>query len=197
MVLSSSDGSTCVRSDNLDLIEQALTSILEQEGCRRISKPPLPQNSAPVMEKLRSFPSHVTPYFWVFGLVVGRFGWTLVQSWPSELLCQRARSATRPRLSELAMQTGCDAFHCMRGDRYWGAVLEADASGRTFASGNVDCMEGDDIKTMRFYDEPIIERTGGLHFFLLNVPLELQIKIRAPINYGEGQSNQRKCRIFF
>ncbi len=45
---------TCIRSDNLDLIEQTLTHILEKEGYRLIPKPPLPQNSKPLIQELLS-----------------------------------------------------------------------------------------------------------------------------------------------
>lgn len=195
MELRSSYGSTWVRSDNLDLIKQALTSILEQEGCRRISKPSLPQNPVPVMKKLQTRPHPMTPYLWVFGLIVHRFGWTSVKTWPGDLLCQRARGATRSRLSELAMQTGCDAFHYMVYNGAWKAVLEADASGRTFTSGEVDDLEGDDINNMRLYDEPINERTHGLNFFLLNVLLELQAVGRLRINYEERERRKKELEV--
>ncbi|MEH1874716.1 hypothetical protein [Nostoc sp.] len=189
MVLRYSNCNTCVWSDNLDLIEQTLTRIFEQEGCRRIPKPPLPQNSLPVMKTLFSLPWKITPYLWVIGLFVGNQGWTIVQTEPSELLCRRARDTIRPRLSSLAMQTGCDAFHYMVYDRTWGALLESDASGRTFASGDVDCY---DIEKMKFYDELVTERTGGLDFFLLNVPEELQAVARIRINYEERKRRQEE-----
>lgn len=172
-----------MRSDNLDLIEQALTRIFEQEGCRRIPKPSLPSNPVPVLEKLRFRPHTITPYLWVFELLVSQIGWTIIKTRPVELLCQRATGATRPRLSELAMQTGCDAFHYMVYDRYCGALLEADASGQTFASGYLDCDE----KDMRFYDEPITKLSGGLYFYLLNVPLELQAVSRIPEDYEQRE----------
>ena len=188
MVLRYSNCNTCVWSDNLDLIEQTLTRIFEQEGCRRIPKPPLPQNSLPVMKTLVSRPWKITPYLWVIGLFVGNQGWTIVQTQPSELLCRRARDTIRPRLSSLAIQAGCNAFHYMVHDRTWGALLEADASGRTFVSGELDCYE---VEKMKFYDEPVTERTGGLH--LLNLPSELQAVASIRINYEERE--RRKSEL--
>lgn len=194
MVLGYSNGTTCIRSDNLDLIELALTRILKMEGCRRIPQPPLPQNPLPVMKTLRSLPWEITPYLWVFSLFVGNLGWTIIKTSPIELLCQRAKGAIRPRLSELAMQTGCDAFHHSVHDRTWGALLEADASGQTFAGGDLDCY---DVEKMRFYDEPITERTGGPHFFLLNVPEELRAAGRVRINYKERQRRRKELEALF
>ena len=187
---------TCIRCNNLDLIEQALTRIFEQEGCRRIPKPPLPENPLPVMTKLRHFPAEVETYLWVIGLFVGNLGWTIVKTSPYELLCRRARSAMRPLLSELAMQTSCDAFHSRVEERYWGALLEADASGQTFVSGYLpDCY---DVKDMRFYDEPITEPTAELHFFLLNVQEELQAVSRIPrINYEERKRRQEDLEALY
>lgn len=152
--LSYSNDTTCLRSNNLDLIEQALTRILEQEGHRRISKLPLPSKSLSILQELRSRPQLIEPHLWAIGLIRGNFGWTIVKTSPPELLYRRARNTTRPRLSELAMQTGCEAFHHSVQDRYWGAMLEANVSGQTFASGHLDY---DDTENMRFYDEPITE----------------------------------------
>jgi len=194
--LSYRNDTTCIRSDNLDLIEQALIHIFEQKGCRCILQPPLPQNSTPVMRELRSRPWKIRPYLWVIGLFVGRLGWTIVKTSPVELLCRRARGANRPRLSELAIQSGCDAFHYRVHDRFWGALLEADASGRTFASGYLDSS----IENMKFYDEPITEQTGGLRFFLLDVPEELRTVGRAgrvSINDEERQIRQEELEALF
>jgi hypothetical protein len=50
----------CIRSDNFDTIEQAVTRLLEQEeGCRRISKPPVPVSE---LEQLRSLPPWHQPH---------------------------------------------------------------------------------------------------------------------------------------
>jgi len=162
---------TCLRSDNLDLIEQAITSILEQEGYHFIPQPALPKNDLPVMQVLCSLHWEVTPYLGMVGLFPGNLGWTLVKTQPPELLCQRARGAAKPRLAELAIQSRCDGFHYRIYDDYCGALLEADASGQIFVSGYWDCY---DIKDMKLYDEQITELSAGLNFFLLDVPEEIR-----------------------
>lgn len=40
---------------------------------------------------------------------------------------------------------------------------------------------------MKFYDEPVTERTRGLHFFQLNLPSELQAVASIRINYEERE----------
>ncbi|ELS03331.1 hypothetical protein Xen7305DRAFT_00030530 [Xenococcus sp. PCC 7305] len=66
----------------------------------------------------------MAPYLWVIGLTVGNLGWSIIKTSVPELLCRRARSANRPRLSELAIQTSCDVFHSSIHNRYHGVILE-------------------------------------------------------------------------
>lgn len=162
---------TCLRSGNLDLIERAISSILEQEGYHFIPQPALPKNDLPVMQVLRSLHGKVTPYLGMVGLFPGNLGWTFVKTQPAELLCQRARGAVKPRLAELAIQSRCDGFHYRIYDDDCGALLETDASGQIFVSGYCD---GYDFKDMKLYDEQITKLSAGLHFFLLDVPEEIR-----------------------
>ncbi|MEH2458847.1 hypothetical protein [Nostoc sp.] len=97
-----------IRCNNLDLIEQIFTRILEQEGSRRIPLPILPKND---IEKLRDQPWILCNELWIIGLFVGSLGWTIVKIVPEELLCHRAKDADRPRLSELAMHINSDTFY--------------------------------------------------------------------------------------
>jgi hypothetical protein len=179
----------CVRADNLDLIEQGLTRIFEKEGCRRIPQPPLPQNSQPVIQKLRSYSQRMYPYLWVIGLSVGNLGWTIIKASVSELLCRRAKDATRSRLSELAIQTGCDAFFYSVQNRHWAALLEANASKKTFVSGYLDCSK---LEDMKLYDEPVTELSGGLNFYLLNVPDEFQSLGRVKVSISKEEKQKRE-----
>lgn len=75
---------SCINSDNLDLIEQGINDIFRQEGYRRISKPPLPQNSKPLLQKLLSCPWHMSG-LWVIGLSLGNFGWAVIKASSPEL----------------------------------------------------------------------------------------------------------------
>ena len=163
------NSTTCIRTDNLDVIEQALTLILEKEGCRLIPKPPLSPNNKPLIKELLHNPYKINPYLWVIGLTVGNLGWSIIKISIPELFCRRAKTANRPRLSELAIQKGCDVFNSSVQDRYYGVIVEANASGQILASGYLDCYG---IENMKFYDEPVTRVIEKLSFSLLNVPEE-------------------------
>lgn len=175
---------TYIQSNNLDVIELALTRIFELEGCRRISQPPQPLSN----EELRHTPWLLLRDLWIVGLFVGAPGWTIVKTEPNELLCRRARGASRPRLSELAMQISCNAFHLGAYDHF-GILLEADALGHTLISGAVDRIEEEENQ---FYDEQINIR-GYSQFFLLNVSEEIQAVVKAP-SPEQQQEKQRRLK---
>ena len=124
---------TCIKSDNLDVIEQALTLVLEKEGCRLIPKPPLSQNPKPLIQELLSTSWKMDPYLWVIGLTVGNLGWSIIKTsiktYPNDWLFLRIPSRERPRLSKLAMELKCDAFHyrVIRDDE--SLLLEANSRG--------------------------------------------------------------------
>lgn len=184
-----------IRCNNLDLIEQVFTRILEQEGCRRI---PLPILANDDIEKLRGQPWLLCNELWIIGLFVGSLGWTIVKVIPEELLCRRAKDADRPRLSELAMHINSDAFYigCNGGS----VLMEADAKGKVFISGSVD---RDDSEEDKFFEEQInlVDRIQSLEqmklvyskapqrFFLLNVPEQMQ---RAEQELKEEQDRRFK-----
>ncbi|WP_445636308.1 hypothetical protein NSTC745_01187 [Nostoc sp. DSM 114161] len=172
---------TCIQSNNLDSIELALSRILELEGCRRISQP----SQTLSKEKLRQTPWLLLRDLWIVGLFVSTQGWTIVKTEPSELLCRRARGATRPRLSQLAMQIGCNAFH-FGAYGHHGILLEADAMGQTFISGSVDRIEEEN----QFYDEEI-NRRGRSQFFLLDVPEEIQAVMKPPSPEQQQEEERR------
>lgn len=180
---------TCIRSNNLDLVEQTLTHILEKEGYRLIPKPPLPQNSKLLIQELLSSSYKVDSYLWVIGLNAGNLGWTIIKTSITELFCRRAKGNTRPRLSELSMHNGCDAFHLSVHNRYWGVLLEANAFGQTQATGYLDQY---DVKNMQFYDEPVKEPKSKQNFFLIDVPEEFHAAGRRKVNLSKEEKQGRE-----
>ncbi|MBH8564343.1 hypothetical protein I8748_19490 [Nostoc sp. CENA67] len=166
--------------DNLDLIEQACIHIFEQEGSRRVSLPTLSVE----IEELRRRPWLLCNELWVIGLFVGSLGWTIVKILPQELLCRRTRDANRPRLSQLAMQLGTDAFYIGCSEEV-SILMETDAKGSVFISGSVD---RDNSEENKFFEEEInlVDRILSLEhlkrmystkpqrFFLLKVPQQMQ-----------------------
>ena len=189
------NSTTCIRVDNLDVIEQALILLLEKEGCRLISKPPLPQNSKLLIQQLRSAPLRMAPYLWVIGLTVGNLGWSIIKTSMPELLCRRARNVNRPRLSELSIQTGYDVFHSSVQDRYFGVILEANPSGQISASGYLDCYSKENMK---FYNELVTRVIEAMRFSLLNVPEEFHriVQVKEHLSHEEKQKREDELEAF-
>lgn len=169
---------TCIRSDNLAAIAQAVTRLLEQEeGCRRLIH--LPQIVID-LEQLHNLPASERPRLWIVSLCLGQGGWTIMKTWPNELLCARALCASRPRLSALAIQLGHDTFHFRVTRDINGILLEANAAGGIFISGWSD-YEGTNSfdETHQFYDEQIDAPDDLISkFSLLEVPQSMQAAMR-------------------
>ncbi|MEH2234032.1 MAG: hypothetical protein V7K71_31140 [Nostoc sp.] len=170
----------CIHCDDLTLIEQTLTRLLEQEGCHRITLPEL----AVDVEELRQNPWLLCDEVWTFALFVGNYGWTIVKILPEEILCQRAINADHPRLSTLARQIGCNTFYVGLYE-YGGILMETDATGDIFISGSVS---EEYLQEGKFFDEQInlvdpiqsLEQMKLIYskvpqrFFLLNIPEQMQ-----------------------
>jgi hypothetical protein len=176
---------SCIQSDNLDAIELAITHLLEEEGYRRLPNPPQPLDSK-ILKKCR-YPWQTVPNLAIVGLFVGAKGWTIVQSSPNELLCRRVRGAERSRLSELARQIGCDAFHLSVYSSIHGMLMEVDAGGQAFLSGWADYSGWE---AHEFYGQAINKPEKPLQFFLLNVPEEMQAATRVNEEDLEGLENK-------
>ncbi|MEH1942422.1 MAG: hypothetical protein V7L01_19710 [Nostoc sp.] len=173
---------TCIRSDNFDAIEQEVTHLLEQEpDCLRIPQPPeLVCNLDEYLWEVIVRQLGIVCFFngtggWIVGLFPGKGGWTIVKTWPVDLLCARAEGASRPRLSTLAMELGCDTFHFWVTRDINCVLLEADATGRIFISGSADDEEG---KSYKFYDEQIDAPDIIPQFSLLEVSQSMQAAMR-------------------
>jgi hypothetical protein len=165
---------TCIKSESLDLIEQALIQMLEEEGYISIPQPSLPTNLTPSFSNKLLASSYVMkPYIWVFGLYFNKLlaGWTVIKTSIPEFFCSRKKGSALPRLSDLAMLSNCDVFHHNVRDSYWGALLEANAYGETLASGYVDCL---DLNKMMICNEPLIKPSREKNFLLLDVSDRLQ-----------------------
>jgi hypothetical protein len=177
---------SCIHCGNHELIEQALTQILEREGCRRIPRPPQPMSTDEIYRNSWKLLRNLSD-FWLVGLFVGTPGWTIVKTAPNELFCRRAKGADRPRLSELAMRLGCDAFHWGVYDSDFSILLEADTTGRIFISGEVDRLEEE---KNYFYDEQINQQ-GDSRFLLLNMPDEIRAVVK-PSSPEEIRERERR-----
>jgi hypothetical protein len=189
-----SNYTTCLHCDDLVVIQQAMTNLLEQEGGCRISQ--LPPLEVSVEELTRNNTWYQICNFWIVGLFPGKGGWTIVKTWSSELLCHRIADDFRPRLSALAIQLRCDAFHLsVYGGTYGtcGILLEANAAGDIYVAGSFNA----DVPSESFYQQPIDEPDSIERFSLLKVPESFQTAMqinKAPeIIRNEEEYNRLKA----
>jgi len=168
---------SCVHCDNLASIAEAITHLLTQEeGCHLTNH--LPQLTIDG-EQLRNLRIWERPRVWIVGLCSGKDGWIIIKTWPVELFCQRAKDASRPRLSNLAGKLGCDAFHYRVVRDICGILLEANAAGSTFLSGWNDYEGVNNEDEMHwFYDEQINATEEISQFSLLEVSESIQAAMR-------------------
>jgi hypothetical protein len=180
---------TCINTNDLNKIEKTIVEIFKGEGYNHIPKPPLPQNKEPLIEILLSSPWEMRFDLWVIGLMAGNHNWTILKTSVPELFCRHLRNTNCLRLSELAQKLECNAFYHSVVDRDWGVLLEADAIGKTFASGYLDC---EDMSYMQFYNEPVITTLENKNFLLLNMSDEFQKAGRNTIHYSQEEKEKRE-----
>ena len=164
---------TCIEFDRLNILETRITELLEKEyGCHRLSK--LPKLSCDLKNSSK-YPEEELTNLWIVCLFKGIHRWTVIKTFPPGLMCGRASQSDQPRLTNLTKQIKCNAFHL---EVYLGSdgfLFESDAMGNTFLSGSPPLG---DYKYFRFHDEPQVEQTNEIDFFLIDVPESLKQAIR-------------------
>lgn len=158
---------TCIRSVDLRLIERGVTSLLEKAGGHRLSYLPPLEGSLDQLVKQSSF--DYSGKLWVVDLLATQEEWTIIKTYPEELLCHKVIDEERSRLSALALQLRRDAFHISVYDHEFGILLEADADGQIHLSGVLDI---DFCK--QFYGLTINSKEFITQFSLLDVPKSFQ-----------------------
>lgn len=123
-----SNFTSCIRSNSRNAIRAAIINLLEQEhGCYLLpSLPYLVLNT----DKLRWFHINERPPLLIIGLGIGHEGWTIIKTYPNDWFFLRTPDGTRPRLSALAMQLKCDAFHYRVFQDMESLLVEADFHGK-------------------------------------------------------------------
>ncbi len=123
-----SNFTSCLRSNSRNAIREAIIDLLEQEhGCRLLSSLPyLILNT----KQLRWLNILERPPLLIVGLGIGREGWTIIKTYPNDWFFLRIPDGKRPRLSALAMQLKCDAFHYRVFQDMESLLVEADCNGK-------------------------------------------------------------------
>lgn len=168
------NSTTCIHCNDLVAVEQAITTLLEQEEgvCRLSELPPL-EISLKQLQTQRKWDRSFN--LGIVSLFAGNDGWTIIKTWPGELLCHEAANDSRPRLSVLAMQLNCDAFYLGVYNDIFGILLEANASGQIHIAGVYDAEE---IRREQFYQQPINVQGLVERFYLLKVSEPIQAAAR-------------------
>ena len=182
---------TCINSDNLDLIKNQITDIFNKEGYIEISKPLLPENDKPLIKEFLALPQLISSLR-IVGLLKNDSNWIVIKSSSPKLLCRKAKGFARSILSELAVKTSCQAFHNHVQKRNCGVLLEASITGETLASGYLD---HDDIDRMEFLNEPVIKFDREQNFLLLDVPEAFEAAGKHKVRLGELEKQQKEQEL--
>lgn len=118
---------SCIHSSSRNQIRSAIIDLLEQEqGCRVLPNLPyLVLNT----EKIKQLNILERNPLLIVALGIGREGWTIIKTYPNDWFFLRTPDGVRPRLSALAMQLKCDAFHYRVINDVEGLLVEADSNG--------------------------------------------------------------------
>lgn len=126
---------SCIHTDSRNKIRSAIINLFEQEQeCFFLPKTPyLILNPEEIEINYFYQIFLVNPYkrppLLIVGLGIGREGWTIIKTYPNDWLFLRTPDGKRPRLSALAMQLKCDAFHYRVTNDIESLLLEADSRG--------------------------------------------------------------------
>lgn len=186
---------SCIMSNNTDAIESIIANILEKEGYISISKPKLPTNNKLLLSEILSRPYLIRSLI-IVGLLNSNTNWITIKTSISKLLCHTGKHFDRSLISELAIESSCDAFHHHVFERYYGVLLEANANGQTFASGYIDC---DERNEMVLLNKSVAKTTKEQNFFLLDVPKEFKDagQVKFHLNELEKQRKEEELEALF
>ncbi len=111
----------------------------------------------------------------------GAPGWTVLETFPPELLLERPAGSREPRIVGLARRLGCDAVYLAIHDGAEVLLVEADARGRWAATGAGDLSQRDPDRLDR--DDPRAGRDGTVPRVVI---LEASEPMRAAVARGTG-----------
>lgn len=157
---------TYIHSGDLDAVELGLITIFEREGYHHISKLPLiPEEYDPRYGYTRRSDLDSLR---VAVILPGGAGWMMMQTYPVDILSRLAPKSERPRLADLTVELGFNAFqlNLYSGDTL--ILLEANADGQTVFSGYEGPETPEEIR------ELIPEENKKVGFRLIEVPKEIQ-----------------------
>ena len=168
------NSTACIRSHNVDLIEQTIKNSLINEGFVPISQLPFPTKYEYASLISTYLNMMIKPYIWVFGLYPSPIDreWTVIKASVPDAFYASRKGNSYPRLSDWAMEIGSDAFLYHVREKEDFILLEAAEYGEIVVSGLTDnFVDG----KMMFNNELVIEEYQGKFFLLLDMPEKFQM----------------------
>ncbi len=161
-----------IRSSEMDAIDRGITAIFEREGYHRILKLPLLtcEDYDPHYGYMRRRKDARLDNLRVAIIFPDGAGWTMMQTYPFDLLFMPVPDCQSPRLADLTAKLGCDAFQLNLYDGDTLILLEANADGQVAFSGNV-------FETPKEIKKLIPEEHEKERFRLIEVPEQIQLII--------------------
>lgn len=186
-----SNDTTCINSNNLNLIKNTITDIFNREGYIEISKPLLPKNDKSLIKEFLARP-HLISSLKIIGLLKNDNNWIVIKTFSSKMLCCKAKELKHSILSEIVIKTSCQAFHNHVQKRNCGVLLETDIAGETIASGYLDY---DDVDKIEFLNEPVIKVDKENIFRLLDAPELFKALGKSQTRLSELEKQQKEQEL--
>lgn len=162
------DNTAYIHCSNLDVIGYSLITLFGREGYYPVPKP---SPRTPAQADSMQYGNADSNHLWAVAFLLGAKGWSVIKTAPFELLCERAPGATRPRLTYVASEIGCDTMQINLYDGTDVVLLEADSSGCIAISGVFGMADDDPFV---WHDERISDEYYMARFRLIDIPNELQ-----------------------
>lgn len=122
-----------VRSTNIEAIGRSLETIFEKDGYRLIERPS--RKECKRRAEVRVYEDFCEEPLWGVAVRAWPTGWASLVCDPAYVLCGRAKGSQCPRLVDLAVGAGAEAFQYNVYDSVEDLILEAQPSGKFLISG--------------------------------------------------------------
>ena len=161
---------TCINYTDINTIKHNIITLFERQGANFIDP------TVTLLESLQNVPkqhpAEQSSSIWIVALYPGKNKWTIVKTYPSELLCHSVVDDYEyySQLSALTFQLKCDAFHLSVHGDTCGFLVEADSKGKNYITGSFF----NKTTNPDFYRQPIQIRGQIKKFSLLKMPPDLE-----------------------
>lgn len=167
----------CVNYNDINSLNSNIINLFERQGATYLGNTILFKTLLDSLPKQKQHPADQSSFIWIVGLYPGKNRWTIIKTYPSELLCYSVIDDYEyySQLSALTFQLKCNAFHLSVYGGVCGFLLEADARGKNCISGSSHSGE-----VRGTYYKQAIQIPGQIKkFSLLNISESLEKALAA------------------